>query len=133
MAGTEQAISTGSVDATEVAIDSSVGFVAGAVLGKAKTAIERVGKSILGKIEAKYASPSVKATIEKEVTKEFKTLGKPLGHSGRARAKTEAASRIKNFVEVESSIEGAAEETAKNGTEIIIKIGEYEVEEWLNK
>ena len=130
---TEQAISTGSVDATEVAIDSSVGFVAGAVLGKAKTAIERVGKSILGKIEAKYASPSVKATIEKEVTKEFKTLGKPLGHSGRARAKTEAASRIKNFVEVESSIEGAAEETAKKGTEVIIKIGEYEVEEWLNK
>ena len=130
---TEQAISTGSVDATEVAIDSSVGFVAGAVLGKAKTAIERVGKSILGKIEAKYASPSVKATIEKEVTKEFKTLGKPLGYSGRARAKTEAASRIKNFVEVESSIEGAAEETAKKGTEVIIKIGEYEVEEWLNK
>ena len=128
---TDQAISTGTIDVFEVAIDSGIGMVTGFVLGKAQASIETGAETLIGKIEAKYASPSVKSSMEKEVSKEFKALGRPLGHSGRGEVKKEAASRIKNFVEIESALAGAGEEAAKKGVEVVVKIGEYEIEGWL--
>jgi RHS repeat-associated protein len=128
---TEQVISTGAVNPVEVAIDCGVGMVSGAVLGKANASIENGGNTVLGKIEAKYASPSVHSQIEKEVTKEFKAQGKSLGYSGKREVNKEVASRIKNFVEVESAITGAGEEVAKKGAETVVKFGEYEIEEWI--
>ena len=128
---TEQVISTGKVDVVDVAIDSGVGIVAGFTLGKAKEGIKAGRESIIGIIETKYASPSVKSSMEKEVSKEFKALGRSLGYSGKREVKKEAASRISNFVEIETAITSAGEKVANVGTETVIKIGEYEIEKWI--
>ena len=100
----------------------------GFVLGKAQASIETGAETLIGKIEAKYASPSVKSSMEKEVSKEFKALGRALGHSGKREVKKEAASRISNFVEIETAITSAGKKVANVGTETVIKIGEYEIE-----
>ena len=130
---TDQAISSGTIDAQKVAQDSGEGFAWGLLSGKAKIRTERIAGKTIGKIQAKYSSPSCVSIIEKEVKKEFKAIGKALGKTGKQEMKREVSSRLNTFIEAESSLVIMGESLSENAIDATVDFAKTEIDYWLNE
>lgn len=123
---TDQAISEGTVNGRDVVVSGTRGAIVGVGLGS-------VGRNIKTKASVRYSSLSNKVTVQKEVTKEFKIKGKPLGKSGKAQRNREVNERIKHQYEVVSGLIDCGESVSESVTNTVIEIGLDKIEEEIDE
>jgi len=77
------------------------------------------------------SSPSNMASIQKDVTKEYKLSGKQLGKSGKASLQREVKARTKHQIEAESSLVDWGKDVSESTVNSVVDIGTDKIEKKL--
>ena len=125
---TEQAISKGSIDSSQLINDTSFGAVSGAVSG----GLNHLSSYNKVNIQSHYMSSKTQDNLTKEVAREYKSMGKQI--SGKATKQTiqkEVSERTTTLITVSQTFEEGICNTVDVAQRYIFQVGDYQMNSFL--